>query len=50
MQIRPAIARSMITGRKSGLCEFGFGKDYSLSFDSNGRHGGVFLDAAGDDL
>ena len=26
----------MITGRKSGLREFGWGKDYSLSFDSNG--------------
>src|ERR1700710_11178 len=36
MQVRPAIARSMITGRKSGLREFGWGKDYSLSFDSNG--------------
>jgi hypothetical protein len=33
MQVRPAIARSMITGRKSGLREFGWGKDYSLSFN-----------------
>jgi hypothetical protein len=34
MQIRPAIARSMITGRKSGLRGLGCGKDYCLSFDS----------------